>query len=205
MFQSMKHYQMKKKSRWWMKTDRFRSAASTGARINPKSYSPSSPRGGIYGSVYEAGRSVAAHYGYDPEGYAREQLGQKYHHRNWDFYKKNILGRDHYQHIDATFPRFPKQKWPKTSYSKLQEGYPFHKRKFQRWVPDRKYSYSEGRKYKQANKCYRYGRSNWKCHKIYRKSNCNKQCCKHSMLRKLYTSVYSRRSKFYRPKYSRWK
>ncbi len=118
---------MLKTSRWVIANDYTKSSPSTGTRIHTKRFSPTSPRGGFYSGAYDAARQVAAYYGYDPEEYVREQLGPKYHHRNWDWYKKNILGRKHYKH-NASFPwlpRFPKKQYSSkySNIKKVHSGY----------------------------------------------------------------------------------
>ncbi len=150
------------------RNDYFRQGGSTGARISTKRPSFTQPKGGLYGSGYEAARQMAAYYGRDPEEFVREQLGPKHHHRNWDFYKKNILGRDHYGHTYAPFPRFPKKKWPGYSRLELQEGTKYSRSEPYGWNRSGRYVNTRSRFGSSwTNKRYRRSSFNWSNRKVY--------------------------------------
>ncbi len=156
-------------TRYGYAPSRFKPGASTGARISSSGYRITSPRGGFYQSGYETARQVASWYGYDPEEFVKVQISKKYHHRNWDFYKKEILGRKHYNH-SATFPWLPRfrKKLYKTNYNQFQEGHKsftskLRKRKLQYFL-----SPGKGQYFKQTGKQYR-RRCTCRCHtKVHR-------------------------------------
>ncbi len=167
------HQSMKSKTRWVTTNNYFRQAGSTGARVSQRGFSPSSPRGGVYGSAYESARSVASYYGYDPEAYIRRQVGPKYHHRNWDFYKRYILQRKHYNH-NATFPflpRFPKRRFTKTFGKNIQKGSKFRGSEFYSRATLRD-SYRGKRQCSSwPNKCHRCNCANWRKMPVFSRSN----------------------------------
>ncbi len=108
MNQSMKS--KTRRSKYAYVPSRFKQGSSTGARISTGRPGLTSPRGGFYQSAYEAGKSIASYYGYDPERYVKDRLTSP-KHKYADWRNKYLLGRKHYNH-NASFPwlpRFPKK------------------------------------------------------------------------------------------------
>ncbi len=120
----------------WFQTQRNRSSASTGARVSPSKFSPTSPKGGFGSSVYEAGRYLDDRYGYRTESYYRQRLfGNSPADVRWRYdVNKRIIGRPDYKsRVSFSWqPRFPKKSWKQSrkSYSKLQERDLSSKRQF---------------------------------------------------------------------------
>ncbi len=106
----------------------MRSSASTGARISPSRFSPTSPKGGFVSSIYEGARYIDERYGYRTESYYRKRLfGETEDDRRWrSDLNTHLLMREH-QHKTkyATFPRFPKKKFPKTYRENVQKSTKF--------------------------------------------------------------------------------
>ncbi len=58
---------------WWT-AQKARSSASTGARVSPGQFSPTSPKGGFGTNIYEAARYIDERYGRRAESYYKQRL-----------------------------------------------------------------------------------------------------------------------------------
>ncbi len=125
---------------WWTPKSQ-RSSASTGARVSPGKFSPTSPKGGFGSSVYEAARYIDEQYGYNSEAYYKSRLfGNSPDDIRWRYdLNKHLIGRDYHKSSNVSFtwqPRFPKKKY-KTSYKQFHKKAVPSRRQFCRWVYSR--------------------------------------------------------------------
>ncbi len=120
--------------------NRNRSSASTGARISPSRFSPTSPKGGFVSSGFDAARYVDENYGYRTESYYRKRLlGKEASDYQWRYdLNKHLIGRDyHWKPRYEAFPTYGKKKWIKTAQKNIQKGTKFRGGKFRSWTKRR--------------------------------------------------------------------
>jgi len=127
----------KKKSQW-VTAQRPKISTSAGARIGTGRFSPTSPKGGFAGSAYSGMRELGRYYNYDPETYYGQRLtGSSPDDVRWRYdLNKRLIGRPDYK-SRASFPwlpRFPKQKWTKTSRKDVQKNPQFPGSKPGKWI-----------------------------------------------------------------------
>ncbi len=83
----------------WMSPYKSRSSASTGARVSPSKFSPTSPKGGFGSNVYEGARYLDETYGRRYESYYRQRLfGKNPDDFRWRYdLNKRLIGRPDYK------------------------------------------------------------------------------------------------------------
>ncbi len=179
-----------------------RSSASTGARVSPGKFSPTSPKGGFGSTAYEGVRYLDERYGYNVEKYFKTRL---FGHEPGDFrwrydLNKRLIGRPDYrtQYVPSWLPRFPKKKfWSETNNKDIQENTQLQKREFWSWIYQSTDN-SRGRRSRYpTNKQYRWPGTYWLHIQIRGTTILRYQRSRHPMLHKLYNPVQTRRSKFY--------
>ncbi len=191
----------------WTK-DNQRSSASTGARISPGKFSPTSPKGGFVSSIYEGARYYDANYGYNAEGYYRKRLfGNEPDDVRWRYdFNKRLIGRPDYK-SRATFPwqpRYPKQKYS-TSYSELQKGNKrgpgFGSSSYKQSSTNRR---GEGFCSSRSNQRNRCRCPNWVYYKIHRYPYRSNEYSRKPGVCKCGNSTQNKRPRWYKPRRSRW-
>ncbi len=199
---------MKPKNRWWTPTSQ-RSSASTGARISPGKFSPTSPKGGFGTNVYEAARYIDEQYGSNYEKYYRQRLlGKSPDDARWRYdLNKHLIGRDYHKtgsYVPSWLPRFPKKKWPKTSSPYIQENNKFRSGQLRSGIQQPGISDRSRFGGYWPNLSNRRKLSNRVQDEICRSTVLRFKRCKRCYLCKLHTPVQTSRTKFRKSRYSRW-